>query len=223
MLTLLSWVACLLMVSMLVCGYLCLIVKETTRDDEQGSIFTSLYSSTDSIKLLYKLRYYSIYLVWTRHPPVHLLVLLHTYSECILSAIFEESLFCHIFCKFGLRIFQIRLTCTALIRITYLVGRWYRNNKQLCPVLKIQTRSKTWTDLSIFGDAKSTPCLSSRLLFSDFQDKSKRGVLICFKICSKSSKNKKKVDKGIFPIKKGWQRYSPDKTKIVILRPTITF
>ena len=31
------------MVIMLVCGYLCLIVKETTRDYEHGSIFTSLY------------------------------------------------------------------------------------------------------------------------------------------------------------------------------------
>ena len=31
------------MVSMLVCGYLCLIVKETTRDYEHGSVFTSLY------------------------------------------------------------------------------------------------------------------------------------------------------------------------------------
>ena len=35
--------ACFLMVSMLVCGYLCLIVKETIRDYEHGSIFTSLY------------------------------------------------------------------------------------------------------------------------------------------------------------------------------------
>ena len=32
MLTLYFWVACFLMVSKLVCGYLCLIVKETTRD-----------------------------------------------------------------------------------------------------------------------------------------------------------------------------------------------
>ena len=31
------------MVSMLVCGYLCLIVKETKRDYEHGSVFTSLY------------------------------------------------------------------------------------------------------------------------------------------------------------------------------------
>ena len=49
MLTLESWVACFLMISMLVCGYLCLFVKETTRDYEHGSI-----------KLLYKLRYQSI-------------------------------------------------------------------------------------------------------------------------------------------------------------------
>ena len=81
MLTLYFWVACFLMVSMLVCGYLCLIVKETTRDYEHRSIFTSLYICarltflllgcwvwfndiehvwTYSIKLLYKLRYYSI-------------------------------------------------------------------------------------------------------------------------------------------------------------------
>ena len=35
--------ACFLMVSMMVCGYLCLTVKETTRDYEHGSIFTGLY------------------------------------------------------------------------------------------------------------------------------------------------------------------------------------
>ena len=47
MLTLKFWVACFLMVSMLVWGYLCLIVKETTRDYEHGSVFyKSLYWHT---------------------------------------------------------------------------------------------------------------------------------------------------------------------------------
>ena len=42
MLTLYFWVACFLMVSMLVCGYLCLIIKETTRDYERRSIFNKV-------------------------------------------------------------------------------------------------------------------------------------------------------------------------------------
>ena len=46
------------------------------------------------------------------------------------------------------------------------------------------------------------PSVNSRDYISDLQDKSECGVIICSKICSKSSKNRKKVNNGLFPIKK---------------------
>ena len=52
------------------------------------------------------------------------------------------------------------------------------------------------------ADAKSTPSYSSDLHFSVFQNRPDRGVLIFSKICSRSSKPRKKVKNGICPIKK---------------------
>ena len=53
------------------------------------------------------------------------------------------------------------------------------------------------------GDAQSTPCKSSGLYISDFQDKSERGALKNLKKCSKKLEKLKKVHNGLFPIKKG--------------------
>ena len=65
------------------------------------------------------------------------------------------------------------------------------------------------------ADTKSTLSYSSNLHFSVFQNRPNRGALMCWKICSKKFKNKKKGWKWCMPDKKGqhWC-YMPDKCNI---------
>ena len=58
---------------------------------------------------------------------------------------------------------------------------------------------------ALVADAKSTPCYSSDLHFSVFQNRPYRGALIYSKICSKSYDIRQKVENGIYLIKKFWQ------------------
>ena len=70
--------------------------------------------------------------------------------------------------------------------------------------------------LSVFmADAKSTLSYSSNIHFSVFQNRPDRGALICWKICLKKFKNKKKGWKWCMPNKKG-QHWCcmPDKCNI---------
>ena len=55
---------------------------------------------------------------------------------------------------------------------------------------------------ALVADAKSTPCHSSDLHFSVFQNRPYRAALIYSKIYSKSSDIRQKVENGIYLIKK---------------------